>query len=111
MILLQPMVREPYTAKSGVRRDKEKMSSVAPRQCDAGTYSSFFLILYLSGYLFMSRVFLLLCLLVPMFSTLSGCGGSPSTSVTSEEVKRDPSLGDAYYDQEQYDKAIKGDAK
>lgn len=59
----------------------------------------------------MSRVFLLLCLVVPMVATLPGCGGSPSTTVTSEEVKRDPSLGDAYYDQEQYDKAIKGDAK
>jgi hypothetical protein len=40
-----------------------------------------------------------------------GCGSSTSTSVSTEEVRPDPSLGADFYDQEKYDAAIKGDAE
>jgi hypothetical protein len=50
-------------------------------------------------------------LLICLIPGLVGCGAAPSTTVTSTEVKRDPSLGEDYYDQQKYDAAIKGDAK
>ena len=54
------------------------------------------------------RTSLFLFCVTPLFI---GCGSSTSTSVSTEEVRRDPSLGEDFYDQEKYDAAMKGDAE
>jgi hypothetical protein len=96
MILLQPMVREPYTTTTGEDALKRKYQALPLASAMLVPIQAFFLILSLPGYLFMGRFFLLLCLVVPVALPIVGCGGSGSTKVLDGEVAKDPSLSDDY---------------
>lgn len=52
---------------------------------------------------------LFLLTLVSFSVNLVGCGGSATPTVLDQNVERDPSLGEDYYDQEKYEEMLKGD--
>ena len=51
------------------------------------------------------RLLFAMVMLVPVV----GCGGGSESSVLDQNVERDPSLGDEYYDQAKYDALINAD--
>lgn len=52
--------------------------------------------------------FLRWCSLAVLVSAAVGCGGSTTPVVLDQQVEKDPSLGDDYYDQEKYNEMLKG---